>query len=193
MINVYSLAEKKISAITTEFTNSWSPIFEPSGEYLEFLSNPKNRDYNEVLGVYDLEFANPKATRVFLATLRADTPSPFAPQSDEEGAPKSAPDELTQTPGNEKGTKAKEPKAKEPKTKEKKTEAAPEKADQKAEDKKPFRIDLDGIGNRIVALPMPATNIAELTCGQGLPLLQHGADNRAFRPPGGRGPGTARV
>jgi tricorn protease len=169
VVNLYSLADKKITAVTTDFTTSFSPVFDPGGEYLEFLSN---RDYNEVLGVYDLEFANPKATRVYLATLRADTPSPFAPQSDEEAAPKAAPDELTE--GNEKDAKAKEPKTKEPKDKDKakdkdkKTEGNTEKsADQKAEDKKPFRIDLDGIGNRIVALPMAPTNVAELRGAKG--------------------------
>jgi tricorn protease len=163
VIDLYSLADKKITAVTTDFTSSWSPVFEPGGEYLEFLSN---RDYNEVLGVYDLEFANPKATRVYLATLRADTPSPFAPQSDEENPPKAAPDELTEA--NEKDAKTKEGKAKDAKTKEKKTEGAPEKADQKTEEKKqPFRIDLEAIGNRIVALPMPPTNISELRAAKG--------------------------
>jgi tricorn protease len=163
VISLYSLADKKITAVTTDFTNSWNPVFEPGGEYLEFLSN---RDYNEVLGVYDLEFSNPKATRVFLATLRADTPSPFAPQSDEETPPKTAPDELTEA--NDKDSKPKEAKTKDTKAKEKKTETAPEKADQKVEEKKtPFRIDLDGIGNRIVALPMPPTNIPELRAAKG--------------------------
>ncbi|MGA8102043.1 MAG: S41 family peptidase, partial [Candidatus Acidiferrales bacterium] len=163
VIDLYSLADKKITAVTTDFTSSWSPVFEPGGEYLEFLSN---RDYNEVLGVYDLEFANPKATRVYLATLRGDTPSPFAPQSDEENPPKAAPDELTEA--NEKDAKTKEGKAKDAKTKEKKTEGAPEKADQKTEEKKqPFRIDLEAIGNRIVALPMPPTNISELRAAKG--------------------------
>jgi tricorn protease len=163
VIELYSLADKKITALTTDFTNSWNPVFEPGGEYVEFLSN---RDYNEVLGVYDLEFANPKATRVYLATLRADTPSPFAPQSDEETAPKSTPDELTEA--NEKDAKTKEPKAKDAKTKEKKTDGTPEKADPKADEKKqPFRIDLEAIGNRIVALPIPPSNISELRAAKG--------------------------
>ena len=37
------------------------------------------------MGVYDFEFSNPKATRVYVVTLRADLPSPFAPKSDEAG------------------------------------------------------------------------------------------------------------
>ena len=76
VIYLYSLADKKITPVTTSFTASWNPVFDTGGKYLYFLSN---RDYNEVLGVYDVEFSNPKATRVYVVTLRADTPSPFAP------------------------------------------------------------------------------------------------------------------
>ena len=79
-INLYSLADKKITPVTTSFNNSSSPAFDPGGKYLFFVSQ---RDYNEVLGVFDFEFANPKADRVYIVTLRADLPSPFAPQSDE--------------------------------------------------------------------------------------------------------------
>ena len=57
-INLYSLAAKKITPITTSFTSSTSPTFDPDGKYLFFLSQ---RDYNEVIGVYDFEFSNPKA------------------------------------------------------------------------------------------------------------------------------------
>ena len=57
VINLYSLADKKITPVTTDFNNSYAPIFDPEGKYLYFLSQ---RDYNEVLGVFDFEFANPK-------------------------------------------------------------------------------------------------------------------------------------
>ena len=80
VVYLYSLADKKITPVTTSFTESRNPVFDPDGKYLYFFSN---RDYNEVIGVYDAEFSNPKATRVYVVTLRADTPSPFAPQSDE--------------------------------------------------------------------------------------------------------------
>ena len=55
-------------------------VFDPEGNYLYFLSD---RDYNEVLGNYDFEFANPKTTRPYLVTLHADAPSPFPALSDE--------------------------------------------------------------------------------------------------------------
>jgi len=138
-INLYSLADKKSTPVTTSFTNSSTPAFDPGGKYLFFLSQ---RDYNEVLGVYDMEFSNPKATRVYLVTLRADLPSPFAPQSDEAGK---KPDESAG-----------------------KDQAKPgEKEKKEAEEvAKNFRIDLAGIENRVVAVPMPPSNIYRLQAGK---------------------------
>ena len=43
--------------VTTSMTNSYAPVFDPDGKYLYFLSD---RDFNEVLGNVDFEFANPK-------------------------------------------------------------------------------------------------------------------------------------
>lgn len=153
VVYLYSLDDRKITPVTTDFNDSHNPVFDPEGKYLYFLSE---RDYNEVLGVYDMEFANPKAVRVYAVTLRADTPSPFAPESDE-AVVKPAPDEKLQVkPGQE----------------EKKKEAAPEsqqnkKAPENAEKKQPFRIDLDGIQNRIVALPTPAESMTGLAASKG--------------------------
>jgi tricorn protease len=141
VIYLYSLTEKKITPVTTSFTDSWKPAFDPAGKYLYFLSN---RDYNEVLGVYDFEFANPKATRVYLVTLRADLPSPFAPQSDEAGAkkPESA-------------------------AAEQKEEKKPEETPGGRVVPKDFRIDLAGIAERAVALPTPPGNMREVAAAEG--------------------------
>ena len=134
VIYLYSLADKKITPVTTSFTDSWNPIFDPGGKYLYFLSN---RSYNEVLGVYDFEFSNPKATRVYVATLRADLPSPFAPESDEVS--------------EKKPEAAEKDKEKEKKAEEKGSEVL-----------KNFRIDLSGIQRRVVALPIEPTVIVTL-------------------------------
>jgi tricorn protease len=143
-IYLYSLASKKISSVTSTFTDSYNPVFDPAGKYLYFLSN---RDYNEVLGVYDFEFSNPKATRVYVVTLRSDLPSPFAPESDEAGAKK----------------------AETPKTSDEgKDAASKEKAKSKEgarEVPKDFRIDVEGISGRVVALPIPPGRLRALAGG----------------------------
>ena len=140
-IYLYSLADRKITPVTTSFTNSGGPVFDPEGRYLYFLSL---RDYNEVLGQFDLEFANPKPTRVYVATLQKSEPSPFAPKSDEAGSPP---------------IEAEKPKTTETATK---TETKPAPAPAK-----PFHIDLDGIEDRVVGLTIPPGNLRSLQATKG--------------------------
>jgi tricorn protease len=132
-IYLYSLADKKITPVTSTFTDNWNPAFDAGGKYLYFLSN---RTYNEVLGVYDTEFSNPKATGIYVVTLRADLSSPFAPRSDEAAIEKPKPPDESKAKG--------------------KKEEKPE------ETLKSFRIDLDGIQNRVVALPIATGNLQNL-------------------------------
>jgi len=168
VVYLYSLEDKKIAPVTTDFTASANPVFDPDGKYLYFLSA---RDYNEVLGIYDFEFANPKAIRVYAVTLRADTTSPFAPLSDETEIKKENPDEKKSASGEgpkdkpqgmkpsdpSPGKKGEAKKAEENKPEEKKPE----------EKKEAFRIDLQGIQDRVVALPTPVENMAGLSASKG--------------------------
>jgi tricorn protease len=165
VVHLYSLATSKVTPVTTSMTNSFAPVFDPDGKYLYFLSD---RDFNEVLGNVDFEFSNPKTTRIYVVTLRADEASPFQPLSDETQIKKEEnKDELLVPPGEEpaksggkaetKGKKRTEESkgaksnGKDDKDKEKDKEK--EKKDEK-EKPKEFRIDLDGITRRIVALPI---------------------------------------
>jgi tricorn protease len=134
-----SLVDGKISAVTTSFTDSFNPAFDSNGKYLYFLSN---RTYNEVIGVYDMDFANPDATKIYAVTLQASEPSPFAPQSDEE---KPAAAKATAESAS--------------------TNAAS--ASKKEEAKPAFHIDLDGIQDRVVSLPAPPGNYGNLLAADG--------------------------
>jgi tricorn protease len=139
VVYLYSLVARKITAVTTSMTNSYAPIFDPDGRYLYFLSD---RDFNEVLGNVDFEFANPKTTRVYIVTMRKDEPSPFPALSDEAQIKKEEAPAPEASAKEEKGGKEKSKKKEEEKPKE--TKEAP----------KEFRIDLDGIQDRVVALPV---------------------------------------
>ncbi|MBS1853034.1 MAG: PD40 domain-containing protein [Acidobacteria bacterium] len=148
-VYLYSLADKKTAAVTRDMYNSNTPAFDPEGKYLYFLSD---RDFNEVMGNIDFEFANPKTTRVHLVTLTKDEPSPFKPQSDEVTVKKEEP-----------AASADAGKAKDAKDK------PGDKDKEKAEKEKPkeFRIDLDGIQDRIVALPTEPAVIQILAAAKG--------------------------
>jgi tricorn protease len=167
VIYLYSLADKKITLVTTDFYGSWNPMFDPEGKYLYFLSN---RDYNEVIGVYDSEFSNPKATRVFTITLRKDEPSPSAPKSDEENAKKS-PDvsqEDSATAADNSGAEKTSKNDKNKKDQDKKDKnGKDEKTKERQPMKEPLRIDLDGIQDRVVALPMPPGVASDLGAAAG--------------------------
>jgi tricorn protease len=172
-VNLYSLVDRKITAVTTSMTNSFAPIFDPDGKYLYFLSD---RDFNEVLGNIDFEFANPKTTRVYIATLRKDEPSPFPALSDEAEVKETKKEEPIPTPVP---PPAKKPTKKEPKPEDKAKEKPKdedkdqdknkdkESKDKATEKPKEFRIDLDGIQNRIVALPTEPGVIRTLAAAKG--------------------------
>ena len=174
VIELYNLGDRKITAVTTEASDSTAPCFDPEGKYLDFFSN---RDFNEVIGVYDIGFANPKAGRVYMVTLKADEPSPFPVLSDEVTT-RQPPDVLlaptpTTLPPPEKPPQtppAAKPAAKPP-TAEEKTKAEMAKAEEEAGTRPPlkgFRVDVEGIGNRIVALPIPPGNLQNLTAAKDL-------------------------
>ena len=179
VIYLYNVEDRKSTPVTTNASDSTGPYFDPEGKYLYFLSN---RDFNEVLGVYDQEFANPKAGRVYIATLRADEPSPLPVLSDEAmGA--QAPDVLLPSgPGGQKPPgqppENPKPKRKTPTAPQTQTETSEEKtrsdmaaAEQKTGTRPPlknFRVDLEGIQNRIVALPIPPGNLQNLAAAKNL-------------------------
>jgi tricorn protease len=156
VVYLYSLADRKITAVTSTLNNSYAPVFDPDKRYLYFLSD---RDYNEVVGSVDFEFANPKTTRVYVITLTADEPSPFPALSDEvKVKSEEAAATTTPVPESNKKNEKQQPGKKEEKP------ATEQKAVQ-TETKEPpkvFKIDLDGIQNRIVALAVPPAVIRNL-------------------------------
>jgi tricorn protease len=148
VIYLYGLADRKITAVTSTLNNSYAAVFDPDKRYLYFLSD---RDYNEVLGTIDFEFANPKTTRVYVVTLTADEPSPFPALTDETkvkteesaadvAAPESKPGKNAKPPANKKEAEKSEEKTVE-------TEAK--------QPPRVFKVDIEGIQNRIVALATP--------------------------------------
>jgi tricorn protease len=182
VVYLHELASGKSTPVTTSASDSSAPYFDPEGKYLYFLSN---RDYNEVLGVYDFEFANPKAGRVYITTLRADEPSPLPVLSDEVATRRSPDVLLVPTPAGQKQPPEPPPQPAATKTKKRppaQAEQQPgaEKTAQgkKKEEEEPqpgtrpllknFRIDLDGIQNRIVALPIPPGNLQNLAATKGV-------------------------
>lgn len=133
----YSLDEKKIYRVTEDFTDDHEPVFDPKGLYLYFLSN---RDFNPQMGHFDPTYTYNNMTKIYLVTLQADSLSPFAPQSDEAESPA------------EKWKKWKEEKE--------------EREEKKPEAVEKIQIDIEGIGERVVAAPTDPGNFRGLRGGK---------------------------
>ncbi len=78
---LYSLESRETVRLTDDYTNDYSPAFDPKGRYLYFLSD---RDYNLTFSGYEFNYFYTNPTRVYAATLDRDTPSLLRPKSDEE-------------------------------------------------------------------------------------------------------------
>jgi tricorn protease len=150
-IYLYSLEQKKVSQVSEGFYDDGSPVFDPNGKYLFFLSN---RFFYPAGSAIDQRFNYYNTTGIFALTLKADEAAPFGPQSDEEkeAEEKKADDKKAEAEKKAESTKKAEG--------EKPAETAAAKEGEKTEEKKaevkPVQIDLDGLASRISQVPVPA-------------------------------------
>src|SRR5204862_241410 len=89
-VYIYSLADKKQTAVTDEWYGSGNVAFSDDGKYLLFASG---RDFKPTFAEDEFENVYLDMQRVYLVTLAKDTEPPLAPRSDEVGkAEQSGPD-----------------------------------------------------------------------------------------------------
>ncbi len=81
VILLYSLDTQKISPVTTDAYQSWSPSFDPKGRYLYLLSN---RTFAPTMGQVDQEHIFLDMTLPYIVILKDGAPSPFVPGSEDE-------------------------------------------------------------------------------------------------------------
>ncbi len=144
---VYSLEEGRARQVTDGMSDARFPAFDKNGKYLVFAAST---DVGLTPGWLNMASMERPVTRsVYLAVLRKDLPSPLAPQSDEE--------------------KPKQPEKKGPAKAEAKKaggEEAKDKGKEEAKEPEKVVIDFDGLGQRILALPIPAKNYLSLGVGK---------------------------
>ncbi len=144
-VYLYSLSKKKVYQITGELTDDFSPVFDPEGKYLYFVSA---RSFHPTFSDFEHTYVYRNTRNIYLVTLQADSLSPFAPESDEEEG--------------EEEKKDKEKKDKEGEKDKKKDEDE----DEEEEKPKDIQIDLEGIDQRIVGVPIKSGNYAGLTAAK---------------------------
>lgn len=137
---VYGLGTQKSTPITDGFSDALYAAWDRGGKYLYLTAST---DVGLSASWLDLSSVGRSVTRsAYVAVLSKDDPSPLAPESDEEkdGNAKDAKDakDATEAKGAKEETKA-------PPT---------------------VRIDFEGLGQRILALPIPARNYVALKAGK---------------------------
>jgi tricorn protease len=141
---LYSLATHASTQITDGMSNAALPVFDPSGKYLYFKASTDNGPSDAGIDLSSLDRLT--SASVYVVVLARDGASPVPPQSDDENVKSE--------------DKKQDDKKKDDKNKDKNT-------DKSAEEKpKPTVVDLTGIGNRILSLPIPAKNYVDLLVGK---------------------------
>jgi tricorn protease len=138
---VYNLDTAKVTQITDGIADAASPVFDLSGKYLYFLATTELGQGASWLDISSMNNANPRSA-VYAIVLKEDGPNPLHPESDEE-EPKPEPATPPAKPS---------------------TPPAPPKAPA-------FGIDLEGIEQRIITLPLPVADYQS---------LYHGSANTVF-------------
>ena len=137
-IKVYNIETGASHQLTDGMSDAMSPVWDASGKYLYFLAST---NFALNTGWLDMSsYERPVTRGVYMVILAKGEPSPFLPKSDEEEAPKVEKKEATPAKPDDK------------------TKTEPKKDEKPAEAKKEVlvKIDLEGIDQRILALPKVA-------------------------------------
>ncbi len=137
-IMLFNITEETKCEITDQWFSSGQPTFSGNGKYLIFTSD---RTFNPIYSNVEWNYAYENMTKLYMVTLAKDTPSPFAPSNDEvtTGETKDQKDAKPEKDEKNKKTDKKDKKEPEPEV-------------------KPIKIDLEGIQQRIVEIPVDAGN-----------------------------------
>jgi len=171
-VHVYSLEQDKSFPVTDGLSDVDEPTFDAEGKYLWFLASTDAGPANQW---FDMSNEDTRRTAaLYLAVLRQDLPNPLAKESDEE------------KPKDEKADAAKPADKSAP-------AAAKAKAGEPAKPQDEFRIDLDGISHRIIAVPIAAGVTSNLQAGENGKIFYRKEDPPPTSTSGGDGDSSIRV
>ena len=139
VVYLYNIADRKEYPVTDRWYDSNSPVFSSDGKYLIFASA---RDFNPIYSNIEWNFAYGEMEGIYMVMLSKDTPSPFLPKDDQVQAGGDKPKDAPADTKDKKGKGKDKPQA----------------------DTKAVRIDIDGIGDRIIKLPIGAGSYGGFVC-----------------------------
>jgi tricorn protease len=149
---LYSVETDKSTQFASDSADSRFPTFDRNGKYLYFTASTGSGGTTAGLDMTS-DLLSP-SRNIYAVVLAADQASPIAPESDDEKTPAEAHEKAKENADATPAGEAKE--GEKPRPAPAKTPTPP----------KPVKIDLAGIENRIVALPLPAGDYLELIAGK---------------------------
>lgn len=147
--------------VTSGYYSDSSPVFDPDGDYLYYLSN---RTLRPIYSDIDQTWIYPNTTNVVAVPLRADVPSPLAPRNDEETVEEEAEEDPAAGEIGE-GEAAEEPEQAEG------AAGAGQREGEEEAKEETLEINIDGFEDRLVVLPPAPGNYANLRAVSGKVLF----------------------
>ena len=191
-IFLYSMDTHKSTQITDGMSDATSPSFDRNGKYLYFIASTDDGPSSAGIDLSSLDRAQTSAP--YVVVLAKDGASPIPPESDDEKIKEEKKDEpKTPSADDKKDAKAdKDDKGKTDKDKDAaKSDDKDKDKDKDADKDKPVKVtvDLEGIGNRILSLPIPPRNYDGIAAGKAgvVYLLEGSPFGRASGGGGGAG------
>lgn len=166
-VYVYDVNANKLNRVTDPMFNSSNPTFDPSGDYLYYLSD---REFAPQISDKEFNYAGNRSTYIYALALRKDVKNPFAPESDEVAiapAPTPQPNDKLNPPEEPKPVDEKQP---QPMASVSPTPAGTPSTDavkKNVPSPRPETIDFDGITTRVTRVPLGADNYGGLTAKTG--------------------------
>ena len=160
VVYIYNLTDGKEYAVTDDWYDSSAPAFSSDGKYLIFASA---RDFNPIYSNTEWNHAYTNMEGVYVAMLSATTPSPFIVKDDvvKVDTPKAENEKADKKSGKKQSGKG--------------ADAA--KSDKTASVTK---IDVEGLADRIVKLPLRSGNYGNFYCDGKKLWLRNGGETMVF-------------
>lgn len=179
----YSIETGKENQVTDGMSDARWPVFDKNGKYLYFTASTDSGPTTAWLDLSTLSYEPTRA--IYIVVLKKDLPSPLAPESDEEKGMDAKPDNSDRPSDRPMMAMGQEPQAQ---AEGQRTGEPPAQRDAARPVHVTVDIDFDGIGQRILALPLPVRAYAGLQAGApGTLFILESASGEGRNPFGGFG------
>jgi tricorn protease len=163
---LYSMETHKSTQVTDGMSDAYSPAFDLNGKYLYLVASTDDGPSHAGIDLSSLNRSQSSAA--YVVVLAKDGASPIPPESDDEKIKEEKKDEPKKADADKNDKKDDKQKDKAGDKDAAKDADKDKDKDKDKKDEKPAetKVDLDGIGNRILSLPIPPRNYSGIVSGK---------------------------